>query len=71
MRTLIRRLANRKSCSSCRDRVSPFATGCADCGADLRAPSAAVPLGRDRALLWLLGGAIAGGLLMLAVGPLN
>jgi predicted amidophosphoribosyltransferase len=69
MRKLIRRLAS-TSCSSCRDRVSHYATGCADCGADLRSSrTSALSMSRDRALVWLLGGAVAGCLMMLVVGP--
>jgi hypothetical protein len=62
MRKLLRRLVP-SSCTSCRGRTSPYAVACADCGGAIGGSSAAVR--RDNALVWLLGGALVGGLTML------
>jgi hypothetical protein len=65
MRKLIRRVAS-PSCSRCRDRVSPYAVACADCGSSIGGgPS--LRGRRDRAMVWLLGGALLGCLTMLAL----
>ena len=64
MRKLVRRLVS-PSCSSCRDRLSPYAVACADCGADLGGRG--MRGRRDTALVWLLGGALLGCLTMLAL----
>ncbi len=65
MRSFLRRLAQ-PSCSSCRGRSSTYAVACAGCGADI-GPRRGVR--RDTALVWLLGGAVLGGLTMLALAP--
>jgi hypothetical protein len=46
--------------------VSPYVVACADCGADIRWAGA---LGgrRDATLLWLLGGALLGAVVMHAL----
>ena len=64
MRRLVRRLAS-SSGSRCRDRVSPYAVACADCGSSIGGgPS--LRARHDRATVWLLGGALLGCLTMLA-----
>ena len=65
MRKLLRRLTT-SSCSRCRDRVSPYAVACADCGSDIRG-AATLRVRRDSALVWLLGGAVLGCITMLAL----
>ena len=66
MRSFLRRLA-KPSCSSCRGRSSAYAVACAGCGANMGPRSGCIR--RDAALVWLLGGAIAGCLTMLALAP--
>ena len=68
MRKLLRRLTS-SPCSRCRDRVSPYAVACADCGSNIRGGGAAALLRgrRDSALVWLLGGALLGCITMLAL----
>jgi hypothetical protein len=66
MRKLLRRFAS-SSCRSCRDRVSPYAVACADCGNDLAGGGSAWSGRRDSALVWLLGGALLGCVTMLAL----
>jgi len=63
MRKMLRRLTS-SACSHCRDRVSPYAVACADCGSDIRTSAS---LRRDSALVWLLGGALVGCLTMFAL----
>jgi hypothetical protein len=65
MRSLLRRLA-KPSCSSCHGRSSAYAVACAGCGSDLGPKRG---LSRDSALVWLLGGAVAGCVTMLALVP--
>jgi len=69
MRKLLRRSTS-PSCSRCRDRVSPYAVACADCGSSIRRAGAAASAlrgHRDSALVWLLGGALLGCITMLAL----
>jgi hypothetical protein len=65
MRKFVRRLVS-SSCNACRDRVSPYAVACADCGSDIRG-SFSLRGRRDSALVWLLGGALLGCITMLAL----
>ena len=65
MRKLLRRLSP-SSCGRCRDRVSPYAVACADCGSDIGTGSS-LRGRRDSALVWLLGGALLGCVAMLAL----
>jgi hypothetical protein len=65
MRKLLRRVIS-PACTRCRDRISPYAVACADCGSDLGRGSLFRGR-RDSALVWLLGGALLGCLTMLVL----
>ena len=65
MRKLLRRVIS-PACNRCRDRVSPYAVACADCGSDIGGGSLFRGR-RDTALVWLLGGALVGCLTMLVL----